>query len=84
MQRASVGSDKISSCRHCPLADICRALSLNPNKSTPGREVVHHTGAALVQAMKMALDSGKREAEERHHVKTAIGVARAQQSRTKG
>ena len=40
-------------------------LSLDPDKQTPGRQVVRHIGESLVQAMQMALGSGgKPEAAE--------------------
>jgi rubrerythrin len=34
-------------------------LGLDPEKETPGREVVRHTGESLVKAMEMALESGE-------------------------
>jgi len=37
------------------LTRVCKALKLDPEAETPGREVVRHTGAALVAAMDMAL-----------------------------
>lgn len=40
------------------LQSVCRALDLNPDHETPGREIVRHNGAALVQAMKKALAVG--------------------------
>jgi ferritin-like metal-binding protein YciE len=39
-------------------------LGLDPEKDTPGRKVVRHTGESLVKAMEMALQEGKpKEAE---------------------
>jgi rubrerythrin len=40
------------------LQDACRALKLDPDEETPGREVVRGTGVALVRAMEMALKAG--------------------------
>jgi hypothetical protein len=40
------------------LTATCMALGLDPDETTPGRQIVKHTGAALVKAMKMALDAG--------------------------
>jgi rubrerythrin len=40
------------------LESICLALGLDPQRETPGRAVVRHLGAALVEAMKMAFSSG--------------------------
>jgi rubrerythrin len=40
------------------LQDVCRALKLDPDEETPGREVVRGTGVALVRAMEMALKAG--------------------------
>jgi rubrerythrin len=34
------------------------ALGLDPETQTPGRQVVHHIGESLVQAMEMALEAG--------------------------
>jgi hypothetical protein len=39
-------------------------LGLDPEQQSPGREVVHHLGGSLVQAMQMAKKSGKPEAAE--------------------
>lgn len=48
--------------------DVVRNLfakvGLDPEQQTPGRQVVHHLGEALVQAMQMAKKSGKPEAAE--------------------
>jgi hypothetical protein len=37
---------------------VCNALGIDPAKPTPGREVVRHTGAALVEAMNLASKAG--------------------------
>jgi rubrerythrin len=37
------------------LTTACQSLGLDPGEITPGCQVVHHTGQALVVAMKMAL-----------------------------
>ncbi len=39
---------------------IFEDLGLDPDASSPGREVVHDIGASLVKAMKKALSSGPR------------------------
>ncbi|CAN5891099.1 hypothetical protein BH11MYX4_BH11MYX4_28760 [soil metagenome] len=46
------------------LLGVCEALGVDPQKETPGRKVVRHNGAALVDAMKMALTSGPPEAAQ--------------------
>jgi len=46
------------------LTDVCTAFGLDPEKETPGRQVVRHIGQSLVQAMEMALKSGPPEAAE--------------------
>lgn len=46
------------------LLDVCSELGLDPEEAIPGREVVRLVGSALVQAMQLALKSGKREAAE--------------------
>lgn len=46
------------------LQDVCKALSVDAGKETPGRKVVRHNGAALVEAMKMAASSGPPEAAQ--------------------
>ena len=40
------------------MRELCGKLGLNPDEQTPGRQVVHHIGQSLVQAMQMALASG--------------------------
>jgi rubrerythrin len=44
--------------------DVCRAMGLDPERETPGRQVVRHLGQSLVRAMEMALESGPPEAAE--------------------
>ncbi|MEO8628487.1 MAG: hypothetical protein ABI612_10355 [Betaproteobacteria bacterium] len=40
------------------LETVCNALKLDSKKETPGRAIVRHNGAALVEAMEMALGAG--------------------------
>jgi rubrerythrin len=40
------------------LTKVCQELGVDPKKETPGRAVVRHIGAALVEAMKMARAGG--------------------------
>lgn len=40
------------------LERLCKSLGINTKKETPGRKVVRHNGAALVEAMKLALAGG--------------------------
>jgi rubrerythrin len=44
--------------------DLFGKLGLDPEKETPGRQVVRHIGESLVKAMKMALEAGKPEAAQ--------------------
>lgn len=46
------------------LTKLCQALGMDPKKETPGRAVVRHLGAALVEAMRMASASGDRAAAQ--------------------
>ena len=46
------------------LTEACESLGLDPDEMTPGRQVVHHNGKALVIAMKMALGAGDRPAAQ--------------------
>jgi rubrerythrin len=46
------------------LEALCKSLEIDPKKETPGRTVVRHNGAALVDAMKMALAAGDPPAAE--------------------
>jgi rubrerythrin len=46
------------------LESVCKALGLDPAQETPGRQVVRHVGAALVQAMELALKAGEPAAAE--------------------
>jgi rubrerythrin len=41
--------------------NVMDELGLDPEKETPGRKVVRHTGESLVKAMEMALQEGKPE-----------------------
>lgn len=41
------------------LEDVCAALGVDANRETPGRRVVRHVGAALVEAMNQALSAGE-------------------------
>ncbi|MEO8181325.1 MAG: hypothetical protein ABI895_21015 [Deltaproteobacteria bacterium] len=41
------------------LEGVCKAFELDPKRETPGRAVVRHLGAGLVEAMKMALSAGQ-------------------------
>jgi len=43
------------------MPNVLNELGLDPEKETPGRKVVRHTGASLVKAMEMALKDGKPE-----------------------
>jgi rubrerythrin len=44
--------------------ELCQRLGLDPNKDTPGRQIVRHLGQSLVKAMEMALKGGNREAAQ--------------------
>lgn len=46
------------------LTDLCTALGIDPEKETPGRNIVRHNGAALVAAITMAKDGGDPEAAQ--------------------
>jgi hypothetical protein len=46
------------------LKAVCKAMDLDPQQETPGREVVRHVGGALVQAMQMAIAAGDAAAAE--------------------
>jgi hypothetical protein len=39
-------------------------LGLDPEKETPGRQIVRHIGKSLVKAMEMGLEAGKPEAPQ--------------------
>jgi hypothetical protein len=41
------------------LEGICKALDIDAHRETPGRAVVRHLGAALVEAMRMAKSKGE-------------------------
>ncbi len=44
--------------------NVFAQCGLDPDTQTPGREIVHHIGESLVQAMDMALHGGKPKAAE--------------------
>lgn len=44
--------------------ELCEALGLDPDRETPGRQVVRGIGKALVKAMQMALGAGDPAAAE--------------------
>jgi rubrerythrin len=46
------------------LEQVCKELKIDAKKETPGRSVVRHMGASLVEAMKMAQDTAEPEAAE--------------------
>jgi len=46
------------------LETVCKAMDLDAKKETPGRAIVRHTGAALVDSMKMAMAVGEPAAAE--------------------
>lgn len=46
------------------LTEVCLTLGLDPGEMTPGCQVVHHNGTALVVAMKMALAANDPPAAE--------------------
>ena len=46
------------------LRDVCKKLGLDPDRETPGRQVVRHVGKSLVKAMQLALGAGEPEAAE--------------------
>lgn len=46
------------------LTRTCSAMGMDPGEQTPGCQVIHHTGKALVTAMKMALSAGDPAAAE--------------------
>ena len=46
------------------LKAVCKAMDLDPQQETPGRQVVRHVGGALVEAMQMAKAAGDAAAAE--------------------
>jgi hypothetical protein len=46
------------------LEELFGALGLDPERQTPGRQVVHHIGESLVKAMEMAREAGDPAAAE--------------------
>lgn len=49
---------------HEILVGVFAELGLDPQAASPGRDVVAHIGASLVQAMRMALEAGDPQAAE--------------------
>jgi ferritin-like metal-binding protein YciE len=45
------------------LQNVCEELGIDVNEETPGRNIVRHIGSSLVQAMSMALQNGRDDAE---------------------
>jgi hypothetical protein len=43
---------------------ICKVMGIDPARETPGRAIVRHMGAGLVEAMKLALAAGDPSAAE--------------------
>ncbi|HEY1250632.1 MAG TPA: hypothetical protein VGH97_05545 [Thermoanaerobaculia bacterium] len=51
--------------RHVEIVtNVLEAVGLDPEKQTPGREVVRHLGEALVEAIRMAREAGDPEAAQ--------------------
>jgi ferritin-like metal-binding protein YciE len=46
------------------LEEVCAAMGLDSKAETPGRKIVRHNGAGLVEAMKIAQGAGDPEAAE--------------------
>jgi rubrerythrin len=46
------------------LREVFETFGLNTEKQTPGRQIVRHQGQSLVKAMRMAKESGPREAAQ--------------------
>jgi rubrerythrin len=46
------------------MRELCTELGLDPDRETPGRQVVRHIGKSLVKAMQLALGGGSPEAAE--------------------
>jgi rubrerythrin len=46
------------------MRELCTQLGLDPDRETPGRQVVRHIGKSLVKAMQMALGAGDPAAAE--------------------
>ena len=46
------------------LRRVCAQLGLDPDRETPGRQVVRHIGKALVKAMQLAQGAGEPDAAE--------------------
>jgi rubrerythrin len=45
------------------LENVCKELGIDADEETPGRNIVRHIGSSLVQAMSMALQNGRDDAE---------------------
>ena len=54
------------------LIELMQQLDLDPERETPGREVVRHIGASLVKAMEMALDAGDSDAAQRVAIECVV------------
>jgi rubrerythrin len=51
--------------RHVEIVqELCGEFGIDPEQETPGRKVVHHIGASLVEAMRMAVEAGNPKAAE--------------------
>ena len=46
------------------LEDVCRELSIDPNRPSPGRSILRGLGEALVSAMEEALEAGNPDAAQ--------------------
>src|SRR5690348_12344288 len=46
------------------LEDLCEIFEIDANEDTPGRRVVAKIGSSLLEAIKMAVDAGDRDAAE--------------------
>jgi hypothetical protein len=46
------------------MRDVCTGMGLDPDRETPGRQVVRHIGKSLVKAMQMAAGAGAPGAAE--------------------
>jgi rubrerythrin len=46
------------------LQKVCKELQIDPEEESPGKDIVRHLGAALVQAMKLAEEGGDPAAAE--------------------
>jgi rubrerythrin len=46
------------------LTEVCTAFGLDPEQKSPGRDIVHHMGNSLVEAMKKAIAAGDMDAAQ--------------------